>query len=188
MSPCQRTSRGSHPDAPGGQPGPVTRVTGPSTYDDRTVHVLITGVSGSGKSSLVHELRGRGLEAFDADDDGFTEPRPDGAWPWRVDLVQQLLDEHRGRLLFFAGCSDEQARLPFDHRVLLTAPVDLIVERLRTRTTNPYGKDPLEVDRILAEMSWVLPLLEGSADLTVETTVPVTEVADFVLAALLPRP
>ncbi len=166
----------------------MARATRSSAYHHRTVHVLITGVSGSGKSSLVHELRGRGLVAFDADDDGFTRPGPDGAWPWRVDLVQQLLDHHRGRLLFFAGCSDQQARLPFDHRVLLTAPVDLIVERLRTRTTNPYGRDPLEADRILSEMAWVVPLLEASADLTVETTVPVGEVADTVLAALLPRP
>jgi hypothetical protein len=162
----------------------MTRVTGPSAYDHRTVHVLITGVSGSGKSSLVHELRGRGLVAFDADDDGFTEPGPDGGWAWRVDLVQQLLSDHRDRLLFFAGCSDEQARLPFDRRVLLTAPVDLIVERLRTRTTNSYGRDPIEMDRILTEMGWVVPLLQASADLTIETTVPVSEVADSVLAAL----
>ncbi len=49
--------------------------------------------------------------------------------------------EHRHRLLFPAGCSDGQARLAFGHRVLLTAPVDPIVEWLRTRTTSSYGKD-----------------------------------------------
>jgi GTPase SAR1 family protein len=169
-------------------PGFAPRRTGRSAYDRPTVHVLITGVSGSGKSSLVHELRGRGFLAVDADDDGFTEPGPDGAWRWRVDKVQRLLDEHGDRPLFFAGCSDEQARLRFDHRVLLTAPVDLIVDRLRTRTTNAYGKTELEIDRILAEMQWVVPLLQASADLTVETTVPVGEVADCVVAALVRRP
>lgn len=152
------------------------------------MRVLITGVSGSGKSSLVHELRRRGFVAFDADDDGFSEPGPDGAWTWRVDLVQQLLDGRQDGLLFFAGCSDEQAQLSFDRRVLLTAPVDLIVERLRTRTTNSYGRSPSEIELILAEIEWVVPLLRKSADLTVETTMPVTEVADAVVAAVVPPP
>jgi dephospho-CoA kinase len=149
------------------------------------MRVLITGVSGSGKSSLVQELRRRGLNAFDADDDGFSEPGPNGAWAWRVDLIRQFLKDSREGLVFFAGCSDEQAELSFDRTVLLTAPGDVIVERLRTRTTNPYGKAPGEMDRILAEMAWVLPLLRRSADVIVETTVPVSEVGDTVVAAVL---
>ena len=42
------------------------------------MRVLITGMSGTGKSALVHELRRRGLRGFDADEDGFSEPRADG--------------------------------------------------------------------------------------------------------------
>ena len=41
------------------------------------VRVLLTGVSGTGKSSLVKELRRRGYVPYDADDDGFTHPLPD---------------------------------------------------------------------------------------------------------------
>ena len=150
------------------------------------MRVLITGVSGSGKSSLVHELRRRGFAAYDADDDGLSQPGPNGAWAWRADLVQQLLDERCDDLVFFAGCSDEQMKFSFDRTVLLTAPVDVIVERLRTRTTNPYGKSPGEIDRILSERAWVLPLLRKSADMIVETTVPVTKVADALIAVVLP--
>jgi len=36
------------------------------------MRVLITGMSGAGKSALVHELRRRGVRAFDADEDGFS--------------------------------------------------------------------------------------------------------------------
>jgi hypothetical protein len=88
--------------------------------------------------------------------------------------------------VFFAGCSDEQGQFGFDRTVLLTAPLDVTVERLRTRTTNTYGKSPGDIDRIVAEMSWVLPLLRRSADVILETVVPVTQVADAVVAAVLP--
>ncbi|MGH7776941.1 MAG: AAA family ATPase [Candidatus Dormibacterales bacterium] len=150
------------------------------------MRVLITGISGSGKSSLIQELRRRGLAAYDADDDGLSEPGPKGAWVWRVDLIRRLLDDRREDLVFFAGCSDEQAQFGFDRTVLLTAPVDVILGRLRTRTTNPYGKSPGEIEHVLDEMTWVPPLLRKSANVIIETTVPISEVADAVIAAVLP--
>ena len=146
--------------------------------------MLVTGVSGTGKSSLVRELRGRGYQAFDADDDGFTTPQPDGTWRWQSNLVRSFFDQHLDTLLFFAGCSDEQAQFDFDFKVLLTAPSEVILERLRTRTTNSFGKPPAERDRVLADMAWVLPRLVASADVIVETTRPLTEVADTVVKSL----
>ena len=53
------------------------------------MHVLITGMSGVGKSTLVGELRERGYAAYDADDDGFAEPRADGRWGWRAAEVAE---------------------------------------------------------------------------------------------------
>jgi dephospho-CoA kinase len=38
------------------------------------MRILLTGMSGSGKSTLAHELRRRGHAAYDADEDGFSEP------------------------------------------------------------------------------------------------------------------
>ena len=102
--------------------------------------VLLTGMSGTGKSALVHELRHRGHLAYDADEAGFSEPRADGRWGWRAEMVSELLAQESDRLSFFAGCSEEQGVLPFDFRVLLTAPPSLLVRRLRTRTGNAYGR------------------------------------------------
>ena len=104
------------------------------------MRVLVTGISGTGKSSLVKELRRRNYIAYDADDDGFTEPRPDGTWGWRLDLVRSLFDQHNDGLLFFAGCSDEQAMVDFHFKVLLTAPVNVIIERLRRGPQTRLGR------------------------------------------------
>jgi dephospho-CoA kinase len=149
-----------------------------------TMRVLLTGVSGTGKSSLVKELRRRGYVAYDADDDDFTRPRPDGAWGWRLDLVRSLFEQQDDGLLFFAGCSDEQTKFTFDFKVLLSAPVEVILERLRTRSTNSFGKSQLDRDRVLSDMEWVVPLLRDPADLIVDTTTPVSEVADAVVDAV----
>ena len=55
------------------------------------------------------------------------------------------------------------------------------LERLRTRTTNPYGKDPAQVAETLEYLETVEPLLREAATLEVVTTVPVGQVADIVL-------
>ena len=144
------------------------------------MRVLLTGMSGTGKSTLVRELRRRGYAAHDADN-GFAEPRADGRWGWRIDSVAALLAEAPDQLLFFAGCSEEQAELPFDYRVLLTAPRSVLVRRLRTRTGNAYGRDDSELRQVLADLVEIEPLLQRSADVVLTTTAPPAEIADVLL-------
>src|SRR3954468_15625299 len=146
------------------------------------MRVLLTGMSGTGKSALVEELRRRGHRAYDADDDGFGEPRADGRWGWRADRVADLLAQETDGPLFFAGCSEEQIELPFELRVLLTAPRGVLLERLRTRTSNPYGREPAEQAQVLADLDAVEPLLRRSADVILATTGPAPQVADRLLA------
>jgi len=139
-------------------------------------------MSGAGKSTLVGELRRRGHVAHDADDDGFSEPRADGRWGWQAERVAALLARPTDGPAFFAGCSEEQAGMPFALRVLLTAPQPVLVERLRSRTGNTYGRDDAELAQVLDDLAAVEPLLRRSADLVLDTTGPVGEVADALLA------
>jgi GTPase SAR1 family protein len=152
------------------------------------MRVLLTGMSGTGKSTLVEELRRRGYAAYDADDDGFSEPRADGRWGWRAEAVASLLAQiPDGDLVFFAGCSEEQIEMPFDYRVVLTVPEDEIVMRLGTRASNAYGRKPAERRQVLEDLANVEPLLRRSADLVLRTTAPVPEVADRLLAHVVDR-
>ena len=141
-------------------------------------------MSGTGKSTLVQELRRRGFVAYDADDDGFSEPRGSGRWGWRRDLVADLLGAHTEGLLFFAGCSEEQAYLPFDFRVLLTAPEALLVSRLCARTGNAYGRTNAELVQVLSDRAEVEPVLRRAADLVLTSTAPPAELADAILARI----
>ncbi len=73
--------------------------------------VLLTGMSGVGKSSVVRELVARGYKAVDTDD-GWCEPLPDGRQQWREDAVQELLSTEDVDVLFVAGCEENQVQVP----------------------------------------------------------------------------
>ena len=144
--------------------------------------ILLTGMSGTGKSSVVEALRDRGYKAVDTDD-GWSEPLPDGRQKWREDAIQDLLSTEDADVLFVAGCEENQVKFhpQFDHIVLLSAPLDTLVERLATRTSNPYGKAPEEFRRFLVDVETVEPLLRRVAGHEVRTTVPLDEVVTTVL-------
>ena len=147
--------------------------------------VLLTGMSGTGKSSVIAELAARGYKAVDADD-GWCEPLPDGRQRWREDAVEALLDAEDADVLFFAGCEENQGRFHarFDHIVLLTAPVETLLERLAARTNNPYGKAPEERRRFLEDVEAVEPRLRRVAEHEISTTAPLAEVVASVLRAV----
>jgi hypothetical protein len=61
-----------------------------------------------------------------------------------------------------------------------------MVDRLATRTNNPYGKHPDELAEILGYVETVEPLLRGGATLEIDTSVPIDQVVRTVLDAVLP--
>jgi len=144
--------------------------------------VLLTGMSGTGKSSVVQALAARGYKAVDTDD-GWSEPLPDGRQQWREDAIDRLLETEDADVLFVAGCEENQAQFHprFDHIVLLSAPVETLLERVATRTGNPYGKSPEELSRILDDLENVEPLLRRAADHEIRTTAPLDDVVEDVL-------
>jgi shikimate kinase len=163
--------------------------------------VLITGMSGTGKSTVIRELAARGYKAVDADEPGWSElvhvpgqpgisaAAPGEDWLWREDRIQELLATDDGEVLFLSGCATNQVKFypQLDHIILLSAPLRLMIERLTTRTTNPYGKDPDELAMILHNTRTVEPRLRRGASLEVDTSAPIERVVESILDFVLPR-
>jgi hypothetical protein len=154
--------------------------------------VLLTGMSGTGKSSVIAELAALGYKAVDTDD-GWCEPLPGGRQRWREGAIAALLDTQDAGVLFIAGCQENQARFRsrFDLVILLSAP-----RAGHDRETGVQGRQPVrhkatgDMARILADLAAVEPLLRKSADHEIRTVIPLADVVDRVLrlAGLPGRP
>lgn len=96
--------------------------------------VLITGMSGICKSTVIAALAARGYKAVDADEDGYSEvvrvrrDEPTGLdpgqdWVWREARIRSLLATKDAEVLFLGGCSPNQGTFypRFDHVILLSA-------------------------------------------------------------------
>ena len=127
-------------------------------------------------------LAARGYKAIDTDD-GWCQALADGRQIWREEAIGELLATEDADVLFVAGCEENQVQFhaQFDHIVLLSAPLETLVERLANRASNPYGKAPEELRRVLDDVEAVEPLLRRVADHEVRTTVPLNEVVNTVL-------
>jgi dephospho-CoA kinase len=157
--------------------------------------VLLTGMSGTGKSSALVELRRRGYRVAATDDPGwreyheYVEPSDElhrGEWLWVEERITALLDSDDGRSLFVEGCVRNQSKFydRFDAVVLLSAPADVILERVARRTTNDYGKTPLERAMIVDDLARIEPLLRTGCTHELDASRPLADVvADLIAIA-----
>jgi gluconate kinase len=138
------------------------------------MNVLITGVAGSGKSTIAAELTKRSYTAYNTDsikglcawvELATGKPNPnfernsakDWAdkfdWLWNEDRLHQLLNDSGTKTIFFCGSSGNQDRLYslFDKIFLLEVDDQLIRERiLNSHREHDYGRKPGELDLILS--------------------------------------
>jgi shikimate kinase len=156
--------------------------------------VLITGMSGTGKSAVIRELGARGYRALDLDtpewshwvdaapSDGLT-PAEGQDWVWREDRVRDLLSTPRDGPLFISGCAENMGRLfpLIETVILLSAPVDTIMARLTVRSAGSYGSTAEERRKVVELIATVEPLLRQAAHYEIDTGGPVPATVDAIL-------
>jgi len=134
-------------------------------------------MSGTGKSSVLAELALRGHPVIDADTDGYLVWSGDD---WMLDLDSLRTRLEQPGAVFVAATAENQEELypHFAAVVLLSAPRDVLVDRVLTRTTNDFGKGHGELAKILRDLEEVEPLLRRSSTHEIVTTIPLAETAD----------
>jgi dephospho-CoA kinase len=142
-------------------------------------------MSGTGKSTALAELRRRGFEVVDTDELGWTEwSEEEDGYLWREDRIAELLARDREVTLFVSGTVSNQGRFypQFDAVVLLSAPAEVLLERIATRTTNPYGKNAEERQLVLEHLDEVEPLLRATCTHEIDATQPLQDIVNELVA------
>lgn len=156
--------------------------------------VLITGMSGTGKSAAILELAARGHAAYDLDtpewshwvdatpDDALT-PQDGKDWVWQVDKVRMLLSQQREGMLYVSGCAENMTELfpLIDTVILLSVPIDTMMRRVSVRTPGGYGHIEEERRKIAELVETIEPLLRESADHEIDSSGPVEATVDRIL-------
>lgn len=150
--------------------------------------ILVTGMSGVGKSTVLAELAGRGIRTVDTDYGDWMRVADDGERLWREEAIAALLDAP-GDVVLGGTVLNQGA---FHHRfaavVLLTVPVEEALRRIESRTTNDFGKRAEERAAIERDFAEVEPLLRRGATHVLDGTRPVRELADAIEGLLRARP
>lgn len=165
---------------------------------------LITGVAGTGKSTIAKQLRKRGYAAYDTEE-GFSyyidkrtgercayPKQPSPEWYQNHERVfdekvlMNLLKKHSAEPLFIASITANQAKYydQFDKIFLLTAPDEVIVHRLGTRTNNYFGRHPLDLQRVIGRHQQFDDELKAIGAQPVDSTKPIAAIAGEIISAV----
>jgi len=143
--------------------------------------VLITGMSGAGKSTLLGAVARRGFRTVDTDYDGWELSDAN----WDEPRMSALLAEHS--TVAVSGTAQNQGRFynRFEHVIYLYVPLEVLLDRVRARSNNPYGKTAEQQADIAKYVVEVEPPIRRTATLELDGLMPVHLLAEHVEQCLL---
>lgn len=167
--------------------------------------IYITGVSGSGKSAVADELKKRGYEAIDADNEGYNfwhdnetnviVPIPDEKivhtpewfakyeWKSSIEKVTKLAEQAKDKTIFFCSTAGHEKELweLYSKVICLVIDVNTLRQRIATRSSNHFGKKPHELEAILKWHSGDETNYRKYGAVIVDATQPLDKVVDDIL-------
>lgn len=168
--------------------------------------IYITGISGSGKTTVRNELRHRGHIAYGTDEDSLAHfynndtgeqirhhvtaedrtPEWRSHHTWKVEraAVEKLREEAKGKPIFLCGVVSNDTRELwdlFDAVFALTINEETLRHRITTRTNNDHGKNPHEFEELLKWQKTAREDYEKLEAIIVDATKPVETVVDEIL-------
>lgn len=165
---------------------------------------LITGVAGTGKSTVARELQKRGYAAYDADA-GFsyyvektTGKRCDHpqtpSLEWYAEhervfdeqVLEELFKKHADEDIFLCCITANQAKYysQFDKIFLLTADDMTIADRLKMRTNSDFGKHPVDLHRVLSGRPDFDQSVRATDAIEIDSTQPIDQVIEQIIKHL----
>jgi len=159
---------------------------------------FVTGMPGAGKTSICEYLKNNSQATACDVDDGFAGHfdqagleqdhwEPDFLFLLLPDKIAQLKKESANADVFLCGnISRPENYFPlFDKVVFLSVSLDLLQERLHTRSNNPFGKDPESLQAVIDHYPSTNRFWNKSSETNmkvkiVDASLPLKEVADEV--------
>jgi len=169
---------------------------------------FITGVAGSGKSTVLQELISRGYEAYGIDEDGFahwhnnktgyihpkssvktSDRTPDflNNHTWKIDrnMVEDLASKAKTRPVFVCGVARNENELLdlFTGKFALIVDANTLKHRIATRENNDYGKTAHELEQILKDQASNEERYSKARYILIDATQPKDRVVDDIISA-----
>lgn len=169
--------------------------------------IYITGLAGSGKTTVCNELVSRGHEAYDADnalsdfynnDTGELAPRPfpvekrtpewrlHHSWKLSREKLLELKPRAADKPLFVCGVAANEYEYidVFDRIYALSIDLASVTERVKTRTTGDFGKSGHEMQMLIEWESSVNDYYQQIGAHIIDATLPIKDEVDQILASI----
>ncbi len=171
----------------------------------------VTGISGSGKSEVLEELKVRGYEAYGIDENGFADwvnksnggvealpqNRPnfdihrwfrEHYWVLNSTKIARLMkrSSKSDNPIFLCGLADGEDKVwhMFTKLFLLTIDNKTLEQRITQRIDNDFGKNPAEMHSIFEWLSKNEKRYQRLGAIPIDATQPVVNVVDEIIANL----